>query len=70
MSTTLARSSVNVTARVQEIVAELRQQQPERLVQVRVGELSAGAADPSLLKQVLVNLLSNAFKFTRQQRQQ
>src|SRR5262249_44866640 len=32
-----------------------------------IGELPAVAGDASLLEQVLVNLLSNAFKFTRHQ---
>jgi hypothetical protein len=61
----LSRRPVNVTGLVQETVDELRRLQPERLVDVRLSELPDGFADPSLLKQVLVNLLSNAFKFTR-----
>jgi light-regulated signal transduction histidine kinase (bacteriophytochrome) len=60
----LNKRSVDVAELAREIVDELRQRQPERLIDVRVGDLPRGAADPSLLKQVLVNLLSNAFKFT------
>jgi two-component system sensor histidine kinase/response regulator len=61
----LSKRSVDVTRLAREIVDELRQQQPDRVVDVRVGELPAAAADLSLLRQVLVNLLSNAFKFTQ-----
>ncbi|MDB6093627.1 MAG: sensor hybrid histidine kinase [Verrucomicrobia bacterium] len=37
----------------------------DRSVEVRVGELPASMGDPVLLKQVWVNLLSNALKYTR-----
>jgi light-regulated signal transduction histidine kinase (bacteriophytochrome) len=46
-------------------VEELREHEPARQVEVLVGELPDAIADPGLLKQVFVNLLSNAFKFTR-----
>lgn len=36
-----------------------------RLVQAKVGELPKCEADPALLEQVFVNLLSNALKYTR-----
>jgi light-regulated signal transduction histidine kinase (bacteriophytochrome) len=60
----LTKGDVDVTRLVREIVDQLRQQYPGRLIDVRVGELPNGSADLSLLRQVLVNLLSNAFKFT------
>jgi signal transduction histidine kinase len=50
---------------VQKALAELRAGQGERNVDVTIGDLPACEADPALLKQVWVNLLSNAFKFTR-----
>jgi signal transduction histidine kinase len=57
--------TVDIDTVVHEVVAELRQQQPERKVTVSVGDLPAVRADAGLLRQVFVNLLSNAFKFTR-----
>jgi len=43
----------------------LRSEQEGRRVEITLGDLPACQADPTLLKQVFVNLLSNALKFTR-----
>jgi hypothetical protein len=56
---------VDMGALVRGIVSELQQTEAARRVTVRVGELPVTAADASLLKQAFVNLLSNAFKYTR-----
>ena len=57
--------TVNVAALVRGVVDDLRREHPQRRVMLQIGELPEAAADESLLRQVFVNLLSNAFKFTR-----
>jgi PAS domain S-box-containing protein len=49
---------------VKQCLEELQSQQNGRRVEIRVGELPTCQADPSLLKQVWFNLISNAFKYT------
>lgn len=61
----LAIQAVDVVALVRSVVDDLQNENPQRRVTLRIGELPTAAADVSLLRQVFVNLLSNAFKFTR-----
>ena len=55
---------VSVSALVQDIVHELKATVPDRNIELRVDALPDAFADASLLRQVFVHLLSNAFKFT------
>ena len=62
----LRKQPVNILTLVREVVEELRKEQGDRHIEVNIGDLPNCGGDPSLLKQVFVNLLSNAFKYTRQ----
>jgi len=55
---------LNLTAMVEEITAELRQSQPERDVEFIIEPNVKAYGDSHLLRIVLENLLSNAWKFT------
>jgi PAS domain S-box-containing protein len=59
------RRSVNSVKLVQSVLDELKPQLAGRQVEIKVGELPASHGDPALLKQVWVNLISNAVKYTR-----
>jgi signal transduction histidine kinase len=59
------RQEVDLTALAQEVFRDLTAATPDRAVDFRPEPLSPVRADPILLRQVLVNLLANALKFTR-----
>jgi two-component system, sensor histidine kinase and response regulator len=61
----LAKINVDVGALLQEVRAELLPSLGDRRVELRIERLPAVPADRALLRQVFVNLLSNAFKFTK-----
>jgi light-regulated signal transduction histidine kinase (bacteriophytochrome) len=54
-------------ALAEEIVAELREQYPDREIDVRIADRLVADADPDLMRIALANLLGNAFKFTGNQ---
>ncbi len=60
----LIRKPVDLTALAQEIVAELRQRDPQRQAEFIIEESLKTVGDARLLRLALENLLENAWKFT------
>ncbi len=58
-------AQVSVATLVTQVIAELRPECEDRLIEWKIGPLPTVVADPALLRQVVANLLSNAVKFTR-----
>lgn len=62
----VAAEPVDLGALARDIVAELRVADPERRVDVRIGDHLKATGDPALLHDLLQNLIGNAWKFTQQ----
>jgi signal transduction histidine kinase len=61
----LKKQNVVTADLARQVLDELKQEQNGRRVDASVSDLPQCNGDPKLLKQVFVNLLSNAFKYTR-----
>ena len=61
----LSRSRFDVKELTRDVWEELKANNPDRSIDVKIHDISTGHGDRSLIKQVLINLLSNAIKFTR-----
>jgi two-component system sensor histidine kinase/response regulator len=59
-------SRIDLNAIVARLINELKVSEPERRLELRIAALPDCEGDPGLIEQVMSNLLSNAFKFTRQ----
>lgn len=65
----LCLQEVDVAQIAREVAEDLRREQPGRAVSVTVAELPRVRADAALLRQLLANVMGNAFKYTREQEQ-
>ena len=62
---TMSRQVLDSVKLVQTVLDEFGAERNGRKIKVQVGKLPVCLGDPVLLKQVWVNLISNAFKYTR-----
>ncbi len=56
---------IDMAGLAQSVSEELARQSPDHSVSVQIGPLARARGDRAMLRQVWVNLLANAFKFTR-----
>lgn len=61
----MKRQPVDLSAICREVAAGLRQEQPERAVEVSIDPGCTCEGDPQLLRVLMENLLGNAWKYTR-----
>jgi PAS domain S-box-containing protein len=63
--TELSATTLDIGGLIREVWEDLRAINPDRRLTLKIAELPRGKGDRVLIKQVLVNILSNAVKFTK-----
>ncbi len=63
----LNKITVDAGSLVEDVIASLQAEIDERKIKVTISELPECEADPTLLRQVFVNLISNSIKFSSKQ---
>lgn len=60
----LSIAEINMVSLVEAVVSDLQRQESHRAIAVSVQPIKSSRGDRNLIKQVLVNLIANAFKYT------
>jgi PAS domain S-box-containing protein len=61
----LEATSLDLHHMARSVFTELREQHADRAIEARIGDLPPGRGDPAMFRQVFVNLISNAIKYSR-----
>jgi hypothetical protein len=65
----LKQQQVDLRGLVEEVVASLKAESPNRNIEWKISDLSPEPCDPDLIKQVFINLLSNSVKYSQPREQ-